>query len=185
MSSQSQNNLQQAYDFLKNADYSSASKEFTKELEKDLENPEILFGVKCTSYWKTSFSELTAFSTLFSKGEQLIAKWKKFLITINQEKSKYEYLVYSVKKGIFTQILGIFQEILSRNEATDKDIVYSRIGICYKQLGEYDVALRFLSEANLISPDKASILAEMADCYALCGEEKTSKVLFREAFFIK
>ena len=24
----------------------------------------------------------------------------------------------------------------------------------------------------------------MADCYALCGEEKTSKVLFREAFFI-
>ena len=44
MSSQSQNNLQQAYDFLKNADYSSASKEFTKELEKDLENPEILFA---------------------------------------------------------------------------------------------------------------------------------------------
>ena len=33
-------------------------------------------------------------------------------------------------------------------------------------------------------PEKASILAEMADCYALCGEEKTSKVLFREAFFI-
>ena len=25
----------------------------------------------------------------------------------------------------------------------------------------------------------------MADCYALCGQEKTAKVLFREAFFIE
>ena len=109
---------------------------------------------------------------------------KDFLSKIKDEKSQYEYFVYSVKKGVFTQILDIFQQLLNRNESTDKDIIYSRIGICYKQLGEYDVALRFLSEANLINPEKASILAEMADCYALCGEEKTSKVLFREAFFI-
>ena len=66
----------------------------------------------------------------------------------------------------------------------DKAAIFSRIGLCYKQLGDYDTALRFLSDANLINSEKASILAEMADCYALCGEEKTSKVLFREAFFI-
>ena len=35
-----------------------------------------------------------------------------------------------------------------------------------------------------MASDSATILSEMADCYALCGEERTAKVLFREAFFI-
>ena len=36
-----------------------------------------------------------------------------------------------------------------------------------------------------MQPNSADIFAELADCYALCGEEKTAKVLFREAFFIE
>ena len=31
----------------------------------------------------------------------------------------------------------------------------------------------------------STVLAEMGDCYALCGEERIAKVLFREAFFIE
>ena len=33
-------------------------------------------------------------------------------------------------------------------------------------------------------PSSAEILSETADCFALCGEDKKAKVLFREAFFI-
>lgn len=184
MSSQTENNIQQVYDFLKKGDYETSSVVLSELLENDLENPEILFGIKCTAFWNARLSEVSELTSLLSKGEQLITNWKTFLSMIKEEKSNYEYFVYSLKKGVFTQILEIFQQILNKNETSDKDIVYSRIGICYKQLGDYDTALRLLSEANLINPEKASILAEMADCYALCGEEKTSKVLFREAFFI-
>lgn len=184
MSSHSSNEIRQAYDLLKNGDYSSARSMLTSALVNDLENPEILFGVKCTSFWDERFSQISRVTSLFPKGEQLIAGWKDFLTLIQDEKSKYENCVYSIKKGIFTQILEIFQQLLRENASSNKAMIFSRIGLCYKQLGDYDTALRFLSEANLVNPDKASILAEMADCYALCGEEKTSKVLFREAFFI-
>lgn len=184
MSSQSENTIQQAYDFLKDGNYSSAREVLTNALVNDLENPEILFGLKCISFWDEHFSHLTEDSNLFSKGEQLISNWKEFIELIDQEIPLHEYCVYSIKKGIFTYILDIFQQLLRENASFDKSTIFSRIGLCYKQLGDYDTALRFLSDANLVNPEKASILAEMADCYALCGEEKTSKVLFREAFFI-
>ena len=184
MSSQSENTIQQAYDFLKDGNYSSAREVLTNALVNDLENPEILFGLKCISFWDEHLSHLTEDTNLFSKGEQLISNWKEFIELIEQEIPLHEYCVYSIKKGIFTYILDIFQQLLRENASFDKSTIFSRIGLCYKQLGDYDTALRFLSDANLINPEKASILAEMADCYALCGEEKTSKVLFREAFFI-
>ncbi len=184
MNSQVETQIQQAYELLKNGDFSSTGSVFSSILEKDLENPEILFGVKCTTFWKEHFSDISGLPNLFSKGEQLINSWKIFLRETNDEKSKYPNCIYSVKKGVFTQILDIFQQSLKEAVSSNKAIIFSRIGLCYKQLGDYDTALRFFSEANLINPEKASILAEMADCYALYGEEKTSKVLFREAFFI-
>lgn len=184
MSSQSENKIQQAYDFLKNGDYVTAREILSNTLVNDLENPEILFGLKCIGFWDDSFSLIANVTSLFSKGEQLIKYWKEFINLIEPEMSTYEYCIYSIKKGIFTYILDIFEQLLKENLSSDKSVIFSRIGLCYKQLGDYDTALRFLSDANLINSEKASILAEMADCYALCGEEKTSKVLFREAFFI-
>lgn len=35
-----------------------------------------------------------------------------------------------------------------------------------------------------LDKNSAAILAELADCYAFCGEARFSKVFFREAFFI-
>ena len=54
----------------------------------------------------------------------------------------------------------------------------------YLRLGNFEEARVYLSEANNISPNVAAVLAELADCYSLCGEDKFGKVLFREAFFI-
>jgi len=50
-------------------------------------------------------------------------------------------------------------------------------------LGDYDRALQLLEDANERNRDSPAILAELADCYALCGEVRPAKVLFREAFF--
>ncbi len=185
MSSQSENEIKTAYNLLKNADPFSAKGVLSNALISDLENTEILFGLKCTSFWCERLNHISGTTNLFQKGEQLILYWKDFLLLFQEdEKSKHEQCIYSIKKGIFTQVLEIFQQLLEENSTMDKGTIFSRIGLCYKQLGDYEKALNSLSKANLVNPEKASILAEMADCYALCGEERTSKVLFREAFFI-
>lgn len=184
MSSQPENEIKRVYDLLKQGDYQSAKEVLSEILVDDLENPEILFGLKCTGFWENKLTQISEITNLFPKGEQLISGWKEFLYLINNEKSRYEQCIYSIKKGVFTQVLEIFQRLLQENTFSKKGAIVGRIGLCYKQLGDYDTALRFLGEANLENPEKASILAEMADCYALCGEEKTSKILFREAFFI-
>lgn len=184
MSSPSENEIKQAYNLLKNADPLSAKEILSTALIGDLENPEILFSLKCTSFWCERFNHISGITSLFQKGEQLILYWKDFLSLFGEEKSKYEQCVYSIKKGIFTQVLNVFQQLSEENATIDKGLIFSRIGLCHKLLGDYEKALNSLSKANLVNPEKASILAEMADCYALCGEERTSKVLFREAFFI-
>ncbi|MBQ3025239.1 MAG: tetratricopeptide repeat protein [Spirochaetaceae bacterium] len=184
MSSQPENEIKRVYDLLKQGDYQSAKEVLSEILVDDLENPEILFGLKCTGFWENKLTQISEITNLFPKGEQLISGWKEFLYLIDNEKSRYEQCIYSIKKGVFTQVLEIFQRLLQENTFSKKGAIVGRIGLCYKQLGDYDTALRFLGEANLENPEKASILAEMADCYALCGEEKTSKILFREAFFI-
>ncbi|MBE6347908.1 MAG: tetratricopeptide repeat protein [Spirochaetaceae bacterium] len=184
MSSQPENEIKRVYDLLKQGDYQSAKEVLSEILVDDLENPEILFGLKCTGFWENKLTQISEITNLFPKGEQLISGWKEFLNLIDNEKSRYEQCIYSIKKGVFTQVLEIFQRLLQENTFSKKGAIVGRIGLCYKQLGDYDTALRFLGEANLENPEKASILAEMADCYALCGEEKTSKILFREAFFI-
>lgn len=184
MSSQAENEIKRVYDLLKQGDYQSAKEVLSEILVDDLENPEILFGLKCTGFWENKLTQISEITNLFPKGEQLISGWKEFLYLIDNEKSRYEQCIYSIKKGVFTQVLEIFQRLLQENTFSKKGAIVGRIGLCYKQLGDYDTALRFLGEANLENPEKASILAEMADCYALCGEEKTSKILFREAFFI-
>lgn len=61
--------------------------------------------------------------------------------------------------------------------------MYKRTGICYKKLGDFENARMCLIEANNAHEGLSSVLAEMADCYSLCGDDRLGKVLFREAFF--
>jgi tetratricopeptide (TPR) repeat protein len=57
------------------------------------------------------------------------------------------------------------------------------VGRCYKGVGNYDLALKYLEEAAKAKRDDAEALAELADVYALVDEPRAAKALFREAFF--
>ena len=59
-----------------------------------------------------------------------------------------------------------------------------KLGYVIKKFGEYETAKNCLLEANSLFSGSAAVLAELADCFALCGEERKAKVLFREAFFL-
>jgi tetratricopeptide (TPR) repeat protein len=73
--------------------------------------------------------------------------------------------------------------MLEEKDPLQKAEIYKKTGICYKKLGDFENARTFLTEANNIYPNLSSVLAELADCYSLCGEDKFGKVLYREAFF--
>jgi tetratricopeptide (TPR) repeat protein len=65
----------------------------------------------------------------------------------------------------------------------DPDLL-ERIGRCYKGMGSYEEALDYIKQAAGFNQNDAATIAALADVYALLGETKAAKALFREAFSI-
>ncbi|MCR4789922.1 MAG: tetratricopeptide repeat protein, partial [Treponemataceae bacterium] len=184
MSLHSEDELNRAYENFSQFNPELAKAELSKALVNDLNNVEIMFSLKVASFWIARKNTITQLNEYFEQGERILSSWKDFTELFQDEISRHEQCIYSTKKGVFAYALNTYTMILQQNVATQKATVYSRIGLCHKILGNYEQALKFLSDANSQDSDNSEILAQMADCYALCGKEKTSKVLFREAFFI-
>lgn len=68
MSSQAENEIKRVYDLLKQGDYQSAKEVLSEILVDDLENPEILFGLKCTGFWENKLTQISEITNLFPKG---------------------------------------------------------------------------------------------------------------------
>ena len=179
----SEEGLTRAYSFLEKGDVAQARQVLTEVLEYDLDNKEVKFSVWCCSFWADYVQMLPALD-LYEQGEGLISHWKSFLFALSKQKELFDRTLYAVQKGVFTLALQNFSNLDEDHAPVQKAEIKRKIGLCYKKLGMYDLALTLLMEANALQPQTASILAEVADCYALCGEEKKAKVLFREAFFI-
>jgi tetratricopeptide (TPR) repeat protein len=190
MSVQSDANLQQVYEFLEAGEPGRAKPVIEDALTADLENPEIEFVLHCVNFWIDKIPAQKDLDDRIDYGEYLIRRWKQFLLFIREtyggvkQDSGGERAVHALMKGVFSAALDCFLTSLGLHQVQHKGVVYRRIGLCYKKLGEYETALQYLVEANAITPDLAPVLAEMADCYALCGNDRNAKVLFREAFFL-
>ncbi len=191
MNTQTDNGLLQAYEFLKIGDPARAKPLLEDRLEDDLENGEILFSIRCVNFWIDQIAQMHSIISPFDRGERLMLSWKHFITDIaGKDGARYERSMYAVRKGIFSLALENFKPQMEDHHPMKKADAYRKAGLCYKELGEYETALECLSEANsllestIMITDSAAVLAEMADCYALCGQDNYAKVLFREAFFI-
>lgn len=185
MSIQSEEGLKQAYKMLSQGDPAEAKKLLADILEFNLDNKEIDFAVWCCSYWIDFIKKLAKFD-FYERGESLLFQWKTFEEAFGKKKEIFARTIFSVQTGIFSLALDSFSSVSqesTRLPAQKADLLL-KIGICNKKLGKYDIARSNLMEANKFLPGSAQIIAEMADCCALCGLENESKVLFREAFFI-
>jgi tetratricopeptide (TPR) repeat protein len=175
--------LAHAYDLLKSGELEQANRELTAILQQDLENTEIIYALTCINYWTEQLKKAQNASSAFDKGEFLVSQWKSFTLYIQKQEEECEHVLYAIKNCVFTLALHFYQE-LYREEGTAQDPeLYRKIGLCYKSLGDYEKALHLLEQAKDGDKDSPEILAELADCYALCGEVRLAKVLFREAFF--
>lgn len=151
--------------------------------EHDLESQELYYTNRCCTFWIDANRRLAELTDPFEQGERLLTEWKSFQ-TFSNSGTKYAPALYAMQKGYFSTALKYFTPLFEEKEPLRKAEVYRNAGICYKKLGNFEDARACLSEANKVYPNIPSVLAELADCYALCGEERFGKVLFREAFFI-
>lgn len=183
MKFQMEEEIKEALSLLENKDPIEARRVICTLFEHDLESKELYFTNRCCTFWIDVNKRLEELTDPFEQGERLLSEWKSFQ-TFTNTGIKYEPALYAMQKGYFSKALDYFTPLFDEKEPLRKAEIYKNAGVCYKKLGNFEDAKTFLSEANKFYPNMSCVLAELADCYALCGEERFSKVLFREAFFI-
>ena len=184
MKTQTEIRLREALSYIENADPQQASQITSRLFVDDIASEEVFFTNQCCSFWINTKKQLEATTDLYEKGDRFFSEWKSFLSWCNVQSYIYKEALYSFQKGYFSDALTFFQGRLEDKEPRQRAESYRKAGLCYKMLGNFENAKMCLTSANNIYPNIAPVLAELADCYALCGESKFGKVLFREAFFI-
>ena len=175
--------LKVALGFLRQGNPLEAQKIISSLFEHDLESTELVYTNKCCIFWGDSIKRLKSIEDNFERSENILLEWKNFQDYISRETRPYEPALIAVQQGFFKNALEEYKKMLEEKDPLQKAEIYKKTGICYKKLGDFENARAFLTEANKIYPNLSSVLAELADCYSLCGEDKFGKVLYREAFF--
>ena len=183
MDIQTEAELKVALGFLKQGNPLEAQKIISSLFEQDLESTELSYTNKCCIFWGDSIKRLKSIEDNIERSESILQEWKDFQNYISRETKPYEPAQYAVQEGFFKNALEEYKKMLEEKDPLQKAEIYKNTGICYKKLGDFENARTFLTEANNIYPNQSSVLAELADCYSLCGEDKFGKVLYREAFF--
>lgn len=181
--------LLQAYGYLQRGNPEAAKLVLEEALAADLDNQEIMFTLRCVYFWMERIASLPEKASPFDRGDFLIQQWKAFLSFLLENGSWSEDLyprsMYAVQKGVFSLALSNYEQLFNEYGNDVRAEVFSKAALCYKKLGEYETALNCLGSVNELVPADAAVCAEMADCYALCGDDRRGKVLFREAFFME
>lgn len=183
MGIQSEEGLKQAYNLLEAGKPQDARRVLQETLEYNLENKEISFAIWCCAYWTDYMKTLNELD-VFEQSEGLISHWKSFMFDLTRQKTVHDRAVYSVQKGIFTVALRNYESLPEEAMPAQQAEILRKQALCCKKLGRYENALQLMSQAVNLMPSSPELLSEMADCFALCGEDKKAKVLFREAFFL-
>ena len=161
-----------------------AQKVISDLFEIDIESKEVAYANKCCIFWIDAIKRLQDAEDSYVQSENILSEWRAFQNFISHETFVYEPVLYAVQKGFFSSALFQFLNIVDGiKDSFQRADIYRKAGICYKKLGDFENARNCLTEANNTHPNLASVLAELADCYSLCGDDRVGKVLFREAFF--
>lgn len=187
MKSLSENDISMAYKSIENGDISQAKDKFREIYSYDFKNSEVRFGIWCCSFWESRLKNSTIMD-VFEQAENFVSGWKEFLCDMKRNfgDEKYERAILSFKIGIFSTALKKYEELFEGKEKNDKERaqIFRKAGLCHKKLGSFEKALELLDEANSLNPGNVAIIAERGDCFALVGDERTARILLKEAFFI-
>ena len=173
-----------AYESLKNVDIQSADLFLERALKTDFEHPEVLFAMKCMQFWKEQLLNMPDTKNLLDRGDFLCASWKKFMVFLGHIGESFETTRYAFKRFIFGLALDQYLALPDEQKESLGAAIDLRLGRSRKATGDIETAIVHLERAAQSQRNDAAILSELADAYAMAGEARLSKALFREAFFI-
>jgi tetratricopeptide (TPR) repeat protein len=174
--------IQKAYDNLKASDAAGAALALEEALKVDFEHPEVVFALKCLSWWQERLRKLSG--TPYDKGGFILSQWKSFYGFLDRIGApEYDSCLYAVKHFVFSLALGFYEDLLGDGENRHDPGLLLEVGRCYKGVGNYEDALKYLEQAARFKREDGGTLSELADVNALLEETRAAKALFREAFF--
>lgn len=176
--------LSNAYESLRSVDLAAATDFLDRALASDYEHPEVLYSLKCSNFWNERLARLSAMPNPFERGEFVIGQWKSFASFQAKLDGDFERARYAYKRFAFSLALEQYKALPPEENESHEAELSLRIGRCLKGAGDFDAALTRLESATQARKDDAEVLAELADTYALSGDARSSKALFREAFYI-
>jgi len=179
-----------AYTSLKDGDTASAQSFLKEALETNFEHPEVLYALKCLTWWIEKLQRLDEFKDPYESGEYILSQYKSysaFLERIEEPafpKEATDACQYALKRFVFSRALDYFRPLLEDGTSQQDPALLLQAGRCCKGAGDWEEALAHLEQAGRCRREDSAILSELADVNALLGNEKAAKVLFREAFFL-
>ena len=192
--------IQQAYGRLKEEDAVTALSLLQEALKIDFEHPEVKYALKCVNWWLERIKRLDDFHEPFEKGGYILSQWKSFHSFLNQigenaglvsagaygsgESFSTDSCHYALRRFAFSLALKYFGDLLVNAGNHPDPEVLLQMGRCYKGVGNYEEAVKYLEQAVHFRGEDSAALAELADVNALLGDPRAAKVLFREAFYL-
>jgi tetratricopeptide (TPR) repeat protein len=176
--------LSNAYECLRGVDLRGATALLERALSVDFEQPEVLWSLKCANFWSERSSRLEAMPNPYERGEYVVEQWKAFVSFASKLGPSFERGYYAFKRYAFALALDQYSALPQDERESNEAELSLRMGRCHKGAGDYDAALRLLESAARERREDPEALAELADAYALSGEARASKALFREAFYV-
>jgi tetratricopeptide (TPR) repeat protein len=175
--------LQDAYAKLKEGKPLLARERMETALRME-ETPELVFALKCVNWWLDRMQRYESLTDPYERGGFILAQWKSFygfLDRIGNAELYRESVIYAMRIFVFSAALDCFKQFL--DEGKDDPDILLRVGQCYKGIGRYDQAAKYLEQAARSKRDDGETLSCLADVNAMLEETRAAKALFREAFY--
>jgi tetratricopeptide (TPR) repeat protein len=176
--------IQKAYDKLEESDALQAQVTLEEALRIDFDDPEVKYGLKCLNWWLENTRRLVEFDDPYEKGGFILSRMRSYYVYLDRFTESYDRCQYAIRHYVYSVALTCFKDLLGDGVNQHDPDLLLQVGRCYKGVGNYDEALKYLEQAVRFKREDGETLAELADVNALLGENRAAKALFREAFFL-
>jgi tetratricopeptide (TPR) repeat protein len=181
--------IQTAYDKLKASDAQAAARLLEQALQREFDNlefdnAELEHARKCVHWWIEHTRRVENIENPYERGVFILSQLKHYYAFLDRLNEDFDLCQYAVRRFVFSSALRCFQGLLGDGVNQHDPGLLLLVGRCYKGVGNYDEALKYLEQAVRFKREDGETLAELADANALLAETKAAKVLFREAFFL-
>ncbi|MDR0730962.1 MAG: hypothetical protein LBF63_04780 [Treponema sp.] len=175
--------IQKAYNKLGAVDSEGALETFNEALKIDFDHPEVKYGLKCLIWWLDHIKRADDYREAYNKGAFIISQWKPYYSFVDRFDRHFDSCQIVIRRYVFSVALEYFSGVLGDGVNEYNPDLLLLVGRCYKGVGNYGEALKYLEQAVRFKRDDAETLSELADVNALVSENRAAKALFREAFF--